>query len=299
VGHPGWDGEEDVVAEEDVLTSFGSGAGDEDGAEADFDTTVAHPARVWDYLLGGKDNFAADRTAGEQLLRIMPEMGLVARGGREFLARAVHFLAAEAGIRQFLDIGTGLPTAENTHEVAQRAAPESRIVYVDNDPIVLTHARALLTSDPRGETAYISADIRDTETILREATQILDFTQPVAVMLLAVLHFIPDSDDPHGIVARLMQAVPPGSYLVVSHASSDIMVPTVEAGAEIYNEHSAVSINLRTEQQVARFFDGLELVPPGMTPLGHWRTGGVNVGTLPLLPTYTAVGRKPSDPSPG
>jgi S-adenosyl methyltransferase len=281
------------VAEEDVLTSFGSGAGDDDRAEADFDTTVAHPARVWDYLLGGKDNFAADRTAGEQLLQIMPEMGLVARGGREFLARAVHFLAAEAGIRQFLDIGTGLPTADNTHEVAQRAAPESRIVYVDNDPIVLTHARALLTSDPRGETAYISADIRDTDTILRGAAQNLDLTQPVAVMLLAILHFIPDGDDPHGIVARLMQAVPSGSYLVISHASSDIMAQTVAAGAVTYNQHSAVSINLRTEQQVARFFDGLELVPPGMTPLGHWRTGAVNVGTLPLLPTYTAVGRKP------
>jgi hypothetical protein len=281
------------VAEEDVLTSFGSGAGDDDRAEADFDTTVAHPARVWDYLLGGKDNFAADRTAGEQLLQIMPEMGLVARGGREFLARAVHFLAAEAGIRQFLDIGTGLPTADNTHEVAQRAAPESRIVYVDNDPIVLTHARALLTSDPRGETAYISADIRDTDTILREAAQSLDLTQPVAVMLLAILHFIPDSDDPHGIVARLMQATASGSYLVISHASSDIMAQTVAAGAVTYNQHSAVSVNLRTEQQVARFFDGLELVPPGMTPLGHWRTGAVNVGTLPLLPTYTAVGRKP------
>jgi len=287
------------VAEEDVLTSFGGGAGDDDHAETDFDTTVAHPARVWDYLLGGKDNFAADRTAGEQVLRIMPEMGLVARGGREFLARAVHFLAAEAGIRQFLDIGTGLPTADNTHEVAQRDAPQARIVYVDNDPIVLAHARALLTSDPRGETAYISADIQDTGTILREATRTLDFSQPIAVMLLAILHFIPDSDDPHAIVARLMRAVPPGSYLVVSHAASDIMAQTVAAGAETYNEHSAVSINLRSEPEVSRFFDGLELVPPGMTPLGHWRAGAVSVGSLPLLPTYTAVGRKPSDPSPG
>jgi S-adenosyl methyltransferase len=282
-----------AVPEEDLLTSFHTEAGDEDAAEPDFDTTVAHPARVWDYLLGGKDNFAADRTAGEQVLQVMPEMGLVARAGREFLARAVRYLAAEAGIRQFLDIGTGLPTADNTHEVAQRDAPESRIVYVDNDPIVLTHARALLTSDPRGETAYISADIRDTDTILGEAGHTLDFTQPVAVMLLAILHFIPDSDQPHAIVRRLMQAVPSGSYLVISHASSDIMAQTVEAGAEIYNEHSAVSINLRSEQQVTQFFDGLDLVPPGVTPLGHWRPEPVNVGALPWLPTYTAVGRKP------
>jgi hypothetical protein len=281
------------VPEEDLLTGFDTEAGDEDRAEPDFDTTVAHPARVWDFLLGGKDNFAADRTAGEQVLQVMPEMGLVARGGREFLARAVHYLAAEAGIRQFLDIGTGLPTADNTHEVAQRAAPESRIVYVDNDPIVLTHARALLTSDPRGQTAYISADIQDTDTILREAAHTLDFTQPVAVMLLAILHFIPDSDDPHGIVARLMQAVPSGSYLVISHVSSDIMAHTVAAGAVTYNEHSAVSIHLRTEARMTQFFTGLELVPPGVTPLGRWRPGQVTVGELPLLPTYTAVGRKP------
>ena len=254
---------------------------------------MAHPARVWDYLLGGKDNFAADRTAGEQVLQVMPEMGLVARSGREFLARAVRYLAAEAGIRQFLDIGTGLPTADNTHEVAQRTAAGSRIVYVDNDPIVLTHARALLTSDPDGQTAYVSADIRDTDTILRAAGHTLDFSQPVAVMLLAILHFIADSDDPHALVARLMQAVPSGSYLVISHASSDIMAETVAASTDTYNEHSAVSITPRTEQQVTRFFDGLELVPPGLTPLGHWRPEPVNVGALPWLPTYTAVGRKP------
>ncbi len=281
------------MPDEDLLTTFHTDAHDRDTAEPDFDTTVAHPARVWDYLLGGKDNFAADRTAGEQVLQVMPEMGLVARSGREFLARAVRYLAAEAGIRQFLDIGTGLPTADNTHEVAQRTAAGSRIVYVDNDPIVLTHARALLTSDPDGQTAYISADIRDTDTILRAAGHTLDFSQPVAVMLLAILHFIADSDDPHALVARLMQAVPSGSYLVISHASSDIMAETVAASTDTYNEHSAVSITPRTEQQVTRFFDGLELVPPGLTPLGHWRPEPVNVGALPWLPTYTAVGRKP------
>jgi S-adenosyl methyltransferase len=279
-----------AVTEENLLAGFDPGSGDE--AEADFDVRVAHPARVWDYLLGGKDNFAADRIAGEQVLQIMPEMRLVARGGRAFLATAVRYLAAEAGIRQFLDIGTGLPTANNTHEVAQRTAPESRIVYVDNDPIVLAHARALLTSDPRGETAYISADIRDIDTILGEAADTLDFSQPVAVMLLAILHFIPDSDDPHAIVARLTQAVPPGSYLVISHASSDIEAETVAAGTQTYNDHSAVSITPRTEAAVSRFFAGLELVPPGITPLGQWRPDPVTVGSLPRLPTYTAVGRK-------
>ncbi len=205
----------------------------------------------------------------------------------------MRYLAAEAGIRQFLDIGTGLPTVDHTHEVAQRAAPGSRIVYVDNDPIVLAHARALLTSDPRGETAYLSADIRDVGTILRQAARTLDFSQPVAVMLLAVLHFIPDSDSPHAIVARLMEAMPPGSYLVISHASNDIMAETVAAGTDTCNEHSAVSITPRGEAEVTRFFAGLDLVPPGVTALGQWRPGPVSVGALPRLPTYSGVGRKP------
>ena len=171
-----------------------------------FDTSVAHPARIWDYFLGGKDNFAADRVAAEGVLEVMPGMAMVARAGRAFLAAAVHYLATERGISQFLDIGTGLPTANNTHEVAQRANEQARIVYVDNDPIVLSHARALLTSGPDGETAYVDADIRDTDRILAEAARTLDFSQPVAVMLLAVLHFVPDADDPYKITARLMDA---------------------------------------------------------------------------------------------
>ena len=183
------------------------------------DVSVAHPARVWNYLLGGKDDFAADRAAAENVLEIIPAMGMVARGGRAFLSTAVHHLAAEAGVRQFLDIGTGLPTASNTHEVAQRVAPESRIVYVNNDPIVLAHARALLTSDPRGATAYIEADVRDTDKIIREASGLLDFAEPVAVVLLAVLDFIP-TDDPYAITARLMAAMPSGSFLVVWHPSA-------------------------------------------------------------------------------
>ncbi len=259
----------------------------------DFDTTVAHPARIWDYWLGGKDNFAADRAAAERVLEVMPIMGPVARAGRTFLGAAVHYLAAEAGVRQFLDIGTGLPTANNTHEVAQRVAPDSRIVYVDNDPIVLTHARALLTSDPQGACAYIDADIRDTGKILAEAAGMLDFGRPVAVMLLAILHFIPGGEDPYAITAQLMADLPPGSFLVASHASSDIASDAVASGTRAYNEHSAVRITPRTREQFTRFFDGLEFVEPGVVPLGQWRPGPALSVTRTGLPTYCAVARKP------
>jgi S-adenosyl methyltransferase len=259
----------------------------------DFDTTVAHPARIWDYWLGGKDNFAADRAAAEQVLEVMPIMAPVARAGRTFLGTAVHYLATEAGVRQFLDIGTGLPTASNTHEVAQGAAPDSRIVYVDNDPIVLTHARALLTSDPRGSCAYVDADIRDTGKILAEARGMLDFGRPVAVMLLAILHFIGDDEDPYGITAQLMADLAPGSFLVASHASSDIATEAVASGTRAYNEHSAVQITPRTQEQFARFFDGLDLVEPGVVPLGQWRPGPEAALAPARLPTYCAVARKP------
>jgi len=187
-----------------------------------FDPTVPNPARMWNYWLGGKDNFAADRQAAERVLEVMPSLPLIARAARLFLIDAVHQLAAEHGIRQFLDIGTGLPTADNTHDVAQRAAPESKIVYVDYDPVVLTHAQALLTSSPEGQTDYIQADLRDTDTIVKGAARTLDLTRPVAILLIAVLHFIPDADDPYAVVARLMDAVPSGSYLVIAHAAADI-----------------------------------------------------------------------------
>ena len=259
----------------------------------DFDTTVAHPARVWDYWLGGKDNFAADRDAGDRVIEAMPLMGAVARAGRAFLAAAVHYLAAGMGVRQFLDIGTGLPTASNTHEVAQQVGPESRIVYVDNDPIVLTHARALLTSDARGATAYIDADLRDTGKILAEARNTLDFEQPVALMLLAVLHFIPDRDDPYGIVADLLRPLAPGSYLVVSHASSDIRAEGLPDATQRYNRSSAVSIHGRSKAEVTRFFDGLDVVEPGVVPLGQWRPGPLADPPRGRLPTYTAIGFKP------
>jgi hypothetical protein len=259
----------------------------------DFDTTVAHPARVWDYWLGGKDNFAADREAGERVIAAMPTMEAVARAGRAFLASAVHYLAAGMGIRQFLDIGTGLPTASNTHEVAQKVGPDSRIVYVDNDPIVLTHARALLTSTKQGETAYVDADLRDTGKILAEARNVLDFSQPVAVMLLHVLHFIPDGDDPYGIVAKLMEPMPSGSYLVVAHGTRELDRRDLRQATDQYNSNTAALITPRGKAEVARFFDGLELVEPGITPVGVWRPGPMDEVPTQGLSTYCAVARKP------
>ena len=254
---------------------------------------MAHPARIWDYWLGGKDNFAADRLAAERVLEAMPAMGPIARAGRAFLVTAVHHLAADQGIRQFLDIGTGLPTASNTHEVAQQAAPGSRIVYVDNDPIVLTHARALLTSDVAGTTAYVDADLRDTGKILAEARTTLDFRQPIALMLLAVTHFIPDDEDPWGIVAELMAPLASGSYLVLSHVSSDIDARGQVDATRRYNTSSAVPIHPRSRAEVTRFFGGLEILEPGVVPLGHWGPGPLDREPRRGLPTWTAVGRKP------
>jgi hypothetical protein len=237
---------------------------------AAFDTSVASPARMWDYWVGGKDNFAADREAAEKVMAALPTMPAIARLTRQFLAGAVGQLAADHGIRQFLDIGTGLPTADNTHEVAQRVAPESRVVYVDNDPVVLTHAQALLTSSPEGRTDYLYADLRDTGKILAGAASTLDFSQPVAVLLVAVMHFIPDADDPYGLVARLMDAVPPGSYLVLAHGATDIEPEAVAEMMQRYNTLSSASLTLRSRQQVTRFFDGLDLIGPGVVPISQW-----------------------------
>jgi hypothetical protein len=258
-----------------------------------FDTHVPNPARIWNYWVGGKDNFAADREAADKVLEAMPAMPLIARLARRFLIDVVYQLADDHGIRQFLDIGTGLPTADNTHDVAQRAAPESRIVYVDHDPVVLSHARVLLTSSAEGETDYLLADLRDTDTILAEAARTLDLRQPVAVLLIAVLHFIPDGDDPYGIVKRLMDAVPPGSYLVISHAASDIAAGATAEMARRYNELSPVSITPRSREQVARFFDGLEMMPPGLVPLSQWwEPGQAEAGTASKLAGYCGIGRK-------
>jgi O-methyltransferase involved in polyketide biosynthesis len=255
------------------------------------DKSVAHPARVWDYLLGGRDNFAADREAAEVLIRATPAAVQVARADRLFLASVVHHLAAGAGIRQFLDIGTGLPTASNTHEVAQRVAPDSRVVYVDNDPVVLLHARTLLDGDPRGATAYVDADLRDPDTILSQAAATLDFTEPVAVMLLGILLYLDDSEGPYGIVRQLMDTVPPGSYLAVSHGASDVD-PGVAAGAREFNERAATPMTLRTKAEFARFFDGLELQRPGVVTLDAWHLGGEQPSRGGTLPAYCGLGCK-------
>ena len=237
---------------------------------AGLDTSVAHPARVYDYWLGGTDNFAADREAAERVLAAAPGLRYRVRANRAFLGRATRYLAAEAGLRQFLDIGTGIPAAGNTHEVAQRVAPDARVVYVDNDPIVLLHAQALLRSTPEGATKYLQADLRDPGAILDRAASLLDFGQPVAVMLLGVLHLIQDGEDPWGIVTRLMAAMPPGSYLTISHPAIDIH-PSQANAQRVYNERVATPQTLRTREQVARFFAGLELVDPGLVQVHQWR----------------------------
>jgi hypothetical protein len=236
----------------------------------DFDTSVPHIARVYDYWLGGKDNFAADRELGERTLEAYPNLVFSVRANRAFLARAVRFLAADMGIRQFLDIGTGIPTANNTHEVAQSVAPESRIVYVDNDPIVLSHAKALLASKPEGACAYLDADLRDPEKILAQAADTLDFSQPVAVMLFTILQFVTD-DEGGAIVNRLMESFVPGSFLAISHPASDIDAEQHTEMVRRLNQSVAEKVALRDRAGVTRLFDGFELVEPGVVRAPEWR----------------------------
>ena len=254
-------------------------------------TKVPHSARIWNYWLGGKDNFPIDRELGEQLRRVYPAIADLARSDRQFLKRAVRYLAGEAGIRQFLDIGSGLPTFDNTHEVAQRAAPESRIVYVDNDPLVLLHAQALLTSGPDGATDYVEADFRDPAALLAAAAATLDFTQPVAVMLLGVLGHFGDDDEVAALIRQVLAGVVPGSYLVVAHGSS-----TSEGLAEAarqYRAGGAETYHLRGPGQLGRFFDGLDLAPPGLVPVPQWRPDpGADPGPAEAY-SYCAVGRLP------
>ncbi len=263
------------------------------GGNRDFDARVAHPARVYDYWLGGKDNFEADRIAGEATIAAYPAIRASARANRAFLARSVRFLADEAGLRQFLDIGTGLPTASNTHEVAQSVAPDSRIVYVDNDPLVLSHARALLNSSPEGVTDYLDADLRDTGRILELAAGTLDFSQPVAIMLLAILHYIPDLDQAQQIVDRLVSAVPSGSYLVISHAASDISAAEMAEMIKRMNEHLAEGNHVgRPRDVVERFFAGVDLAEPGVVKVTEWRpVSALEAGGPTSL--WGGVGRKP------
>ena len=237
----------------------------------DFDTSVPHIARVYDYWLGGKDNFAADRELGERTLQAYPNLVFSVRANRAFLARAVRFLAAEAGIGQFLDIGTGIPTANNTHQVAQRVVPPARIVYVDNDPIVLSHAQALLKSSPPGVCAYLDADLRDPAGILAQAAGTLDFGQPVAVMLMAVMHFVGDDDEAAAIIRTLTAACAPGSFVAISHVASDIDTEQQTELVRRLNQSVAEKATMRDRVGVTRLFDGLELVEPGVVPVSKWR----------------------------
>jgi hypothetical protein len=267
------------------------------GAEREppkLDITVAHIARVYDYWLGGKDHFAADREAGDKTLQEYPDMLSSVRANRAFLRRAVRHLVAEAGIQQFLDIGTGLPSADNTHEVAQAVAPQSRVVYVDNDPVVLAHARALLTSGHEGATGYLDADVRDVDKILAEARKLLDFSQPIGVMLVAVLQFVEDKDDPYRLVARLIEAVPTGSFVVISHPPSDMqrLAPGLAEALAKLSQAMVQRVTPRSREQVTRFFDGVDLIEPGVVPIQQWRPDS-DAEAAARAGMWGGVGRKP------
>jgi O-methyltransferase involved in polyketide biosynthesis len=270
------------------MTDSSSSLGQRQAPE--FDSSVPQTARIWNYWLGGKDYFPVDRAVGDQILEAFPAIVENARASRAFLVRAVRYLAGEAGIRQFLDIGTGLPTANNTHEVAQAVAPECRVVYADNDPLVLVHARALLTSSPEGKTAYIDADLRDPDTILQEAARTLDFTQPIAIMLMGILGHIEDDDQAQSIVRRLMGAVPSGSYLAM-YDSTDTSAEVVEA-ARIWNQSASPTYHLRSPERIVRLFDGLELVEPGVVSTLEWHP---EPGSRPPAEIHSlcGIGRKP------
>ncbi|MBB2947754.1 hypothetical protein FB565_007525 [Actinoplanes lutulentus] len=260
------------------------------------DPNQPHPARRYNYWLGGKDNFAADRASGDELQRLFPKVRLGALANRALLQRATRFLTAEAGIRQFLDIGTGLPTADNTHEVAQRHAPDSRVVYVDNDPLVMVHARALLNSSPEGRTAYIEADLNDPESILANPTlsETLDLKQPVGLMLIAVLHFIHGHGSAQPIVRTLLDALPAGSYLVATHATSDFGTPEQQALYQQLIAQGKSDVWTRPHDEFAALFDGLELVEPGVVPASEWRPEpGAEIPERSDINVWTAVGRKP------
>ena len=256
----------------------------------EINTNIPQSARVYDHWLGGKDNFPADRAVGDAIAEQLPSIRTQVRAQRAFLGRAVRWLAAEAGIRQFLDIGTGIPSAGNVHEVAQRVAPESRVVYVDNDPVVLAHARALLTST-QGVTAYVDADLHDPDTILDAAVRTLDFSQPVALMLMGILgHF--DYDEARSIVKRLLDPLPSGSYLTLNDGTNIISEKFVQA-QDTYNRSGAVPDHLRGPEQIASFFEGLELVEPGLVSVPRWRPDRTDGGLPEELDAFGAVGRKP------
>ncbi len=261
-------------------------------ARPEFDPGVAHPARVYNYWLGGKDHYLADRTVGDEVARCRPHVVAGARANRAFLARAVRYLAGDCGIRQFLDIGTGLPAPGSTHELAQQVAPECAVAYVDNDPLVLVYARALLTSRPEGRCGYIDADLRDPAAILARASATLDLSQPVAVLLLAVLHFLAAAADPAGIVADLTRALAPGSYVVISHLTADLAPGQVGAAVEAYNAAVPGGVIPRSHAEVTALFGGLPLVPPGVVPLTEWRPTSAT-GPAACADLYAGIARTP------
>lgn len=267
--------------------------------QVDLQLDRPHPARVYDYLLGGKDNFAADRAAAQAGMEANPNSRVPPRENRAFLRRVVRYLARDAGISQFLDIGTGIPTSPNVHEIAQDADPQARVVYVDNDPVVLAHARALLTSGPVGKTAYIDADVRNIDRILGSADlrQTLDMNRPVGLLLIAVMHFIPDEDDPWDLAARLLAELPAGSYLALSHLTGDFDPAAWEGVAAVYRR-SGVTMQVRPLAAVERFFTGLDLLDPGVVSLPRWRPEPNHLGQLAqpsdaAVSVYGGLGRKP------
>jgi S-adenosyl methyltransferase len=262
----------------------------------EIDTSVPHSARIWNYWLGGKDNYPADQEVGDQIAKMFPSIVAMARHDRAFLVRAVRYLAGEVGIRQFLDIGTGLPTMENTHEVAQRVASDSRIVYVDNDPLVLTHARALLTSTPEGACDYIDADLREPDRILEAAGQTLDFSQPVALMLVAILLHVTSDEEAYATVRRLVEPLAPGSYLVIVHDTADIHGEEIRTAMRFFMEQGGEPLVARSREQITRFFDGLELVEPGLVTTSRWRPEPKPSGEpedAEEVAQYAGVARKP------
>ena len=258
-----------------------------------FDLDVPHAARVYNFWLGGKDHFPADRKAAREVMRARPQVIQGARANRAFLARVVRYLAAEAGMRQFLDIGTGLPAPDNTHGVAQSVARNCRIVYADNDPLVLSHARALLTGTQEGACGYVDADVRDTGTILAQAAQTLDFAKPVAVLLLAILHLIPDADSPAAIVARLAGGLAPASYVAISHLTADFAPDAVTAAADAYNALAPVPVTARSHTGVTALFGTLPLVAPGVVPITEWRPDAPSQFAQPA-DLYAGLARTPA-----
>jgi S-adenosyl methyltransferase len=257
------------------------------------DTSTANIARVWNYWLGGKDNYPIDAQMGDQIAATMPQIVGLARAVRRFLVRAVTYLAGEVGIRQFIDIGAGLPTATNTHEVAQVANPQCRVVYVDNDPLIIVHARALLTGTPEGKTGYIHADVRDTATILQYAAQTLDFNQPVGLILLGIMEHIADDGEAYAVVNRLLDELATGSYLVLSDLTTDIDTEAMQEVIRLWNENATPPITPRGHHQIARFFDCLELLEPGIVSVSLWRPRLGAIGTPVEVGNIGGVGRKP------